>query len=345
MKVILTCDPGFEDIVVSECREKLNLTGYEEKFAGLQGKVLIELPRFSKKLFKLRSIHHIELLVETARLNSLGQEGLKEIYSILKRIELQKFLHGNRTFRVTTQRVGEHSFTSIDVQKVAGQAIAEKYGLKVDLENFDVNVRVDVFGHDVLVGIQLTKDSLYKRFKRAFNHPAGIKTTLAYCLLQLAEVKRGNSLLDPMCGGGTILLEAADIWKGAVKLIGGDINEKYLEGAKENAKLNGLEKFIQFLQLDARYLDHYFEKDSIDRIVTNPPYGIRMRPKELKNLYRLFLESAYSVLKPSGRIVVLTVRAESFRIIVFRTKKYKILHERVVESGGLFPHVFVLEKL
>ncbi|MEM5790967.1 MAG: hypothetical protein QXP77_02885 [Candidatus Aenigmatarchaeota archaeon] len=46
-----------------------------------------------------------------------------------------------------------------------------------------------------------------------------------------------------------------------------------------------------------------------------------------------------------GRIVALTLRADSFRIFVKRTKKFKIVEERVIESGGLYPHVFVLEKL
>jgi len=345
MKFLLTCDPGFEAIARKEILEKIPTVKKVEVFHNFQGKLLVEVGCSEKKLFSLRSIHHIILLIDNFLIQHTNEKGLEEIYTQIRTIKMKKFLKGKKTFRVTTQRVGEHTFTSVDVQRVAGKAIVEKYKARVDLKNFDVNIRVDVFGHEVIVGIQLTKESLYKRFVRVFNHPAGIKTTIAYGLLMLANVQKGNTVLDPMCGGGTILLEAASIWKNKIKIIGGDINKKYLEGARENVKANGLERYVQLLNLDARKLDEYFEKDSVDRIVTNPPYGIRMKPKGLKQLYKQFLESASAVLRPDGRMVVLTVRADAFRTIVFRTKKYKIVSEHVVESGGLYPHVFVLEKI
>jgi len=344
MKFILTCDPGLEDVVRLELKEKIKNAKFLGKFKNLPGKVLIETKSL-KKLFSFRSIHHVMKFISQFQIESSEKIGLEEIASKLDEINLARFLKNKKSFRISTQRIGLHSFTSVEVQKVAGKVVQEKYKLKVDLKNFDVNLRVDVFGKDVFVSLQLTKDSLARRFKLSFVHPAAIKSTIAYGLIRIAEVKEGEKVLDPMCGGGTILLELADLFRDKIKIFGSDINQKFVEGAMKNAKANNLEKFIDFKVLDATRLEEAFPENSIDKIITDLPYGIRMKTKNLKNLYQKFLLSSHKVLKDSGRIVALTLRADSFRTFVFRTKKFKVVEERVIESGGLFPHVFVLEKL
>ncbi|MCS7106143.1 MAG: THUMP domain-containing protein [Candidatus Aenigmarchaeota archaeon] len=343
-KFILTCDPGLEEIVKLELEEKVKSAKFLGKLKNLQGKVLVEA-KSSKKLFSLRSIHHIAKLISYFQISSFERNGLEEIALKLSKINFSKLLKNKKSFRVTSQRIGTHSFTSIEVQKVAGKVIQEKYKLRVDLKNFDVNVRVDVFGKDVFISSQLTKESLYKRFKLPFVHPAAIKSTIAYGLIRIAEVKEGETVLDPMCGGGTIILELADLFRNKVKIFGSDINKKFINGALENAKANKLEKFIEFKVIDATKLEEAFPEKSIDKIITDLPYGIRVKDKNLKALYEKFLVSCYKVLKDSGRIVALTLRADSFRALLFKIKKFKIVEEKVIESGGLYPHIFVLEKL
>ena len=341
MKFILTTNPGIEDIVEREIKE--NFEAKVSKFLNLQGKVLIETKEKNlRKIFKLHSIYHIIKLINQFKV-STSKNGLDQIYKNLKRIKIDEMKKA-KTFRVTSQRIGEHEFTSVQIQKFAGQALVEKYNKKVDLKNFDLNVICDVIGNKCIVGLQLTKESLHKRFKRVFNHPAAIKAPLAYAMLKLAEIKENETLLDPFCGGGTIPIEAALIYDKKIKILGSDINEKFLEGAKLNAKSAKVDKFIKFKIANARKLNEFY--NFIDKIVTNPPYGVRMsKRKNLKSLYFDFLNSAKKVLKENGKIVLITLRAGSFRTIVFRTKKFKIVHERVVESGGLYPHIFVLEKL
>ena len=65
----------------------------------------------------------------------------------------------------------------------------------------------------------------------------------------------------------------------------------------------------------------------------------------MKFILRSFLDSAMKVLTERGRMVVMQLRASSFRRMIYRTRGYIIIEERVVESGGLFPHVFVMERI
>ncbi len=342
MKLILTTNPGIEDIAMREVEETLGARAFI--FHNLPGKLTAEIDEKElDRVFSLRSIYHAVKHISTLEVRT-DDGGLLDIYRGLKNVEIED-LENAKTFRVTSQRIGEHSFTSVQVQKYAGQAILEKYGKKVDLENFDVNVVCDIVGSKCYVGVQLTRESLHKRFERPFNHPAAIKAPLAYGMLKIAEVKDGDVMLDPFCGGGTILIEAAQIWDGRIMILGSDINSRFLEGAMMNIKAAGVEEHVSLKIADARRLDEFYDA-KVDKIVTNPPYGVRLgREKNLKKLYLEFLNSASKIMKPEGRIVIINLKATAFRSIVFKTRKFKLVHERVVETGGLYPHIFVLEKI
>ena len=109
--------------------------------------------------------------------------------------------------------------------------------------------------------------------------------------------------------------------------------------------MNDLEGKIDFKELDIRHLDEFIDV-KVDRILTNLPFGIQSgKNQNMRGLYDQFLTSAYKVLNDDGRIVALTARPEIFRKVCMRVKLYKIYQERVVESGGLFPHIFILEKM
>jgi 23S rRNA G2445 N2-methylase RlmL len=335
MKFLVTCDPGLEDIAEKEIKQK-DKNARVERFFNFQGKLLVSSK--GKKLMNLHSIHHVVRLLKTFYLK---ESTLEEIKKVLSKIEIPQMKDAKR-FRVTSQRFGEHNFTSIDMQKIAGEVFLEKYKKKVDLENYDLNIRFDLVGKFGYVGLQLTDDSLYKRYQKPFNHIAAIKSTIAYAMIVLSDIKKGESILDPMCGSGTIPMEAASLFKNKVKIIGGDIDERCVQGSIENARLNNLDKYIEFKKIDAVRLEDYIS--SVDKIITNPPYGVRIEKRNLKEFYKKFLLSSAKVLD-EGKITLITLKANMFRHILFNTRKYRIIHERVVEAGGIYPHIFVLQKI
>ncbi len=331
MLYILTTNPGIEDIVRLEVKEKLDAK-VKEKFLGLAGRVLVntDTPNI---LLKLRSIYHIIRYIDEFELDSLD-----DIYNKIKAIDID--IMNAKSFRVTSNRIGEHNFTSIDIQRVAGQAIVDKYHKKVDLENYDIDLICDVIGYRCIVGIKITRESLHKRFNHAFVHPAAIKAPLAYAMLRLSSINEGM-LLDPFCGGGTIVIEAASIYE-QLDVYASDISARYIEGAKMNAA--AAKVTIKFKICDAKELDKCYDK--MDVIVTNPPYGIRMgRKTNLRELYKRFLDSAAKIVVKDGRIVLITRKAVSFRNLALNTNKLYLEHERVVGSGDLYPHIFVLRRL
>lgn len=340
-KYLLTTNPGIEDIVAAEVKEKMEAT-VTYPFWGLEGRVLVETEAGRGELLRLRSVYYVMREVGSFPVGT-DRGGLEDIYRGVKGLDIPE-VEGASTFRVTSTRVGSHEYTSIDIQKAAGQAIVDRYGKKVDLKGYEVEVIVDVIGHRCWVGVNMTRDSLHKRFERPFDHMAAIRPPLAYAMLRMARIQPGMVLLDPMCGGGTIPIEAAQIYGPQITIYASDISRKALEGAIKNAEAGGVSDLITFKLLDARRIDREFPQ--VDRIVTNPPYGVRMGDWEgLKPLYSAFLDAAHRVLKEEGLLVIITLRAVSFRDMVSKKRTFTIAHERVVEAGGLYPHIFVLQRL
>jgi len=337
MDLLFTCPPGLEDIVELELRELFGNIKVERRVFGVKGRVLATVPEVSK-IFNMRSIHHASIFLHNFPINK-SKASLEIIYKEVKNLDLSPYLKKEKSFRITCERMGDHEFTSIDVQRVAGKAVVDAYGNKVDLENFDLEIKLDVINNYCLVGIALSKESLHKRGYRVFDHPAAIKPTIAYGMVRLSKPKEGNLFVDPMCGGGTILIEAA-LFNKKLKLYGFDINEKFLEGARRNALKAKVD--INFSRLDCRNLSNYFK--DIDRIVTNPPYGIRMEPSVgLTKLYHSFAEEAYKSMVEGGTLVTITLKYNLMKRALEKAG-FKLLEERYVLHGDLWTKILIAEK-
>lgn len=162
---------------------------------------------------------------------------------------------------------------------------------------------------------------------------------LAKIMINLAEINTNCALLDPFCGSGTILTEAAMM--GYLNLFGSDINlraaadaQKNLEWLKEKNK--NLAFRFQILKSDARHLSSRLPGRSIDAIVTEPWLGPPLRGREtekqirglMKELGRLYLESFREfkkILKAGGKIIMVWP--------VFQENKFLPLLEETAKIG------------
>ena len=342
MQWLLTANPGLEDVVAAEAAETVDAR-VRDQGLGMRGRVVVETDAPSEQLERLRSPYHVARFLGGFRVRT-DAAGLSEIRDAARALEVPEMASA-RAFRVTGQRSGDHAYTSIDLQHVVGQALVDRYGTAVDLETYDVDLRCDVIGRRCELSVRSTDASLHRqRFDRPFDHPAGTKAPLAYALLRLADVRPGETLLDPFCGGGTIAIEAAQAWPD-LRVIAGDVDPSFLEGARQNAEAAGVGDRITLREMDARGLTQYLDAP-VDRIVANPPYGIRMgKTSYLKGLYSGFLQGASQALTAHGRVVVMTPRAETLRRALFALNGLTPLAERNIRSGGLYPVVFTLAPL
>ncbi len=351
-QLLFTTEPGLEDIVLEEFQTRVRRAGLPPGQGTLRpfghgGHVRVDHPSSVEDLWpvlvQMRSVHHVLRFVHCFTVPR-QDDPLAAIAAEVGSLEIPE-LRTARTFRVTANRSGTHPFTSMDVAREAGAAIVERYGLGVDLTGYDVNIRVDVFDDTAIVGVQLTREPLSRRHTKVYSPRAALKTTVAYAMLHLARIPRGpGRLLDPFCGSGTILLEAGSLYP-ELRLYGCDRFEEPVEGARRNLAANGLADRAQVLQADARDLHQVFPAHHFQAIVTNPPFGLRLgRRTDFDQLYTKFLRAARVVLAPEGRLVVLVHRRGPFNRAARRTKGLRIVHVRAIETGDVYPYIFVLEK-
>ena len=335
---VIAFNPGIADIVEKEVRQ-INPVALISDFYEMQGWLKVSKVAL-EELFHVQSIEKIIELKAAFKFDKT----LDDLEARAARTEIPELTNA-KSFRVSTRRYGNHDFGSNEVQVVAGNAFQQNYGTAVSLKDYEVHLRVDIMGKFAFIGIQYTSEKYWKRFNFEQYHRAGIKPAMAYALLTLADVQPGETILDPFTGSGTIPIQAASMYKSSVTIMGGDLYDDVIASADANAELNNLGPYIESRQMNVFELDSYVT-GPIDKIVTNPPYGVKSATKSnMRKLYRAFIVKAAMLLREEGKMVVMLQRSDMFRQIVSRTKLFKIIEERVVESGSLHPHIFVLGKI
>jgi tRNA (guanine6-N2)-methyltransferase len=365
---------GVEDV---SARELAEITGLSTSVDV--GKVFFRGPLEAMYTvnYSARTINRLYLLLAREEFTSLS-----DIYRIAKSVDYTSVLAPDMSFAVRCERVGEHDFTSIDVARVVGQAVIDSYmesrgtRPRVNLDEPDVEISVFVRFSEVLIGVNTTGESLHRRRYRVYSHPAALKTTLAAAMLRLGEY-RGEPLVDPLCGGATIPIEAAHMARrypvvlfrrdyyftklplhdpavesaARERLLSSvnrdkyeitciEISPKHVEGALANLKSARVEDTVRALNRDSTRSETYKDVNA-KLVVTNPPYG--MRSHSLKKI-GLFYETLLRVLRDaySGiRVVLITASTRQLEEAAAKTD-VTILHSRRVMHGGLPAKIYVL---
>jgi putative N6-adenine-specific DNA methylase/tRNA (guanine6-N2)-methyltransferase len=350
--LLFTVNMGLEDVVVREFRERaaaadLTVTDTDDAPFGLQSYALVEVeadPDAALDMARqMRSVHHVLAPLYTFTLPDDGEAALQTIRDTVEALDVGAMGDAN-TFRATTVRQGNHDFSSMDVQRVAGGGLDARYDAAVDLEDYDVEVRVDVHDDRCLVSVQHTQEALSRRQLVGYQPRAALKANVAYALLRLAHLDTPpDPLLDPFCGSGTILLKAADLWP-ETQCYGNDWDEEAVAGARTNVEHAGLTNRITIREGDVWHLAETFDDVAADLVVTNPPFGVRMASSmDFFPFYRRVLGQMATVLRPGGTVVMLVLRQGPFNAAIRETETFTICHVRAIEIGGLYPYVFVLE--
>lgn len=251
-----------------------------------------------------------------------------ELFEGTKRINWAKYIPYGAQFPITKASSIKSKLHSIpDIQSIVKKAVVESLKksylengmLKEDKEKYPIYVFIHK--DKVTLTIDTTGTALHKRGYREKANKAPIRETLAASIMYLTPWRPGRILVDPMCGSGTLLIEAAmmginmapglnrefisekwrtldkKIWWDTrreaydlmnedidFKIYGYDIDEEVIEIAKENAEIAGVENYIEFNVADAT---EFTSDEEYGFIVTNPPYGERLEDVDtVKMLYK-----------------------------------------------------------
>ena len=314
---IATAAFGLEGVVAREL-ERLNIPARAENGGARFSASLEDAMRAN---LWLRCADRVLLVVGRFEARSF-----EELFEGVKALPWEDYIGRNTRFPVSGKCARSQLMSVRDCQAITKKAIVErlKSRYRVDwLEETDETVAIDVALHGDMA--QLTLDAsgvaLNRRGYRTWNGEAPLRETLAAALVSLSPWRPGMRLHDPMCGTGTLMIEAAmrmanrapgltrefamEAWRdmpvdafraireeaqaafdpGLVEGISGsDIDPQAVELANRHLKQAGLAGRVSFTVGDARECHVDAERGAF---LCNPPYGERLSDrKECETLYR-----------------------------------------------------------
>jgi len=221
----------------------------------------------------------------------------------IKKYASKHLITGDETIAIRCKNRSENA----DSQQIV-ETLGEIYtkDRTVDLENPNIEMRVVLTDINVYVGLKIADvdRTLFEKRKvqyRPFFSPISLHPKLARALVNLSSIKKGETMLDPFCGTGGIVLEAELI---GANVIGSDIEEKMINGCKKTLEFYEVKEHRLFCS-DIGDI-HKFINNYVDAVVTDLPYGKSTTTKgeDIKKLYSRTFENISKVLKKGGLAVI-----------------------------------------
>ena len=251
-----------------------------------------------------------------------------DIYEQVKAIDWTRYMTVKTTFQIDATVYSEYfrhsQFVTYRVKDAIVDFWMEHEGVRpsVKLEGADLYLNVHIAGDRVTLSLDSSGESLHKRGYRVANTQAPINEALAAGMLLLAGWKGQSDFYDPMCGSGTLLIEAAliarniapgvyrqgfafekwadfdvDLWEDVYnddtrerefkhKIYGSDAGFYAVQAATKNVQSAGLQRDIEVKQIRIEELRLADTNTENALVMINPPYGERL--SQDKNVLRLY---------------------------------------------------------
>jgi len=340
MLYAITVSAGLETIAREELSERFADTGRLKILERKPQRILFEYTGNPRELLSLRTAEHLFLILKrmpkmtrsrsslSALSGSLARFNFKEAFACCRQVGIHA--RKRMPFRVTSRLSGKRNFRRVDLQRVIERALLER-GWYLKSSNSAIDIWAEVHGDDGYISIKLSSNDMAQRSYKQAHIPASLKPTLAYSMVRLSRPHPEDVFLDAMCGAGTILLERALI-KRYRYLIGGDVSIDALDAIVENFGRKHQPR--QFFHWDARSLP--LGSNTVDKIVCNLPFGETIgNVSQLTNLYRQCLREYERVLKPRGRMVLLTSQDMLLDDALKQRRSLRVAQKLTVDVRGM----------
>ncbi len=315
-------------------------------FEGLENVLAKEIEEIGGKNIRLgrRAVYYegdIEIIYRSNYFLRTALGILKEIdffqfkdvdqfYLHCKKVKWDKYFSNDQSFVINSTVVNSRDFknsmfTSLKIKDAIADYFREKTGKRpnVDTKQPDIYINAHINKNSCTISLDSSGESLHKRGYRIKQGEAPLNEVLAAGMILLTGWKGNSDFIDPMCGSGTLPIEAAfiaqnipagkfrknyafqnwanyneelflDIKESKIKrefthkIFASDISGNNLLNAQTNARRALVFGKIEFKVSDLKNLQIDFSENAL--IIINPPYGERMNSVNIDNLYAMIGE-------------------------------------------------------
>ena len=318
IKMLAKSPAGLEEILAGELRElgAKNIEMLNRAVAFEGDKKLLYAANY-------RCRTALRILVPISRFSI---ETEQDLYTEIKSIRWEDYLGNGNTIAINstvTSSVFTHShYVSLRAKDAIVDRFREKTSERpsVDIDNPDFRINVHIYKDEVSISFDSSGASLHKRGYHVSNAEAPLNEVLAAGMILLSGWDGQSNFIDPMCGSGTLLIEAAmiamnipagefreeygfmrwkdfddELWEEVQndaleqqrtfehKIIGSDISEHNLRSAHANLKQAELTKNVT---LKISPFQEMTPPEGGGVMITNPPYGERIQVEDIVSLYQ-----------------------------------------------------------
>lgn len=250
----------------------------------------------------------------------------KDLYKKCTNMSWESYFSTDKTIAVRgavhSDLFSHSQYPLLLVKDAIADRFRKAYGKRPDVHLKQPQVLIDVhISYDeVQIGLNTSGDPLFKRGYRSFMHKAPLNEVTAAGMILLSDWDQKSTFVDPMCGSGTIAIEAGLIannippnikrrlfsfrnylnfdtehyeklksefndkpLKQDFEIIGMDKDADVIRGARENLRNTSLARNVKF---EIQEIERpRFELDPPGCIITNPPYDERLEVEDVEKLY------------------------------------------------------------
>ena len=365
MELVATCLFGLEGIL----GEEIDSLGYK-RIETIDGRITFEAPieAIARCNIRLRTAERVLI-----KLGAFKAYSFDDLFEGVKKLPWSDYIGKTDAFPVKGHSIRSKLYSIPDCQKIVKKAVvdslSEKYKIRIFSET-GVKYQIEFFilNDKVTLMIDTTGAGLHKRGYRELSGAAPLRETLAAAMVKLSRMRDNVIICDPLCGSGTIAIEAAmqacniasglkrnfaaqgysfiddKIWHSEresarseitaplTKIYGSDIDPEMVALATENAKKSGVANTVEFTRADAKKFISPIE-NARGTIITNPPYGERLGDlTEARNLCKA-LGRNFEASIPSWQMYIITSDELFERYFGRRADKKRVLYNGMIKCN------------
>lgn len=365
MELVATCLFGLEGLL----GEEIDNLGYK-RIETIDGRVTFEAPVEAIARCNIRLRTAERLLI---KLGSFKAYTFDNLFEGTKKLPWSDFISKYDAFPVKGHSIRSKLFSIPDCQKIIKKAVvnslSEKYKIKIFPET-GVKYQIEFFilNDTATLMIDTSGMGLHKRGYRSVAGAAPLRETLAAAMVKLSRMRDNVIICDPLCGSGTIAIEAAtqacniapglnrefisesfpminkSVWTSEreaaraeireplTKIFGSDIDPAAVELARDNARKAGVSRCVDFKTADARKFTSPIP-EARGTIITNPPYGERLGDlAEARDLAKVLGKNLLQEV-PNWQMYIITSDELFERYFGRRSDKKRVLYNGMIKCN------------
>ena len=286
MELIAKTFMGLEEILAQELRD----LGAEDVVVGRR---VVSFSGDKEMLYRANFCLHTAIRI-LKPIKHFRASSADDVYDVIKSIDWSLYLQGKQSFAVDAVVYSEEfrnsKFVTYKVKDAIVDQMRERYGSRpnISITNPDIRLHIHISNEDCTLSLDSSGESLHRRGYRQETVEAPLNEVLAAGMIMMTGWRGETDFIDPMCGSGTLLIEAALIAK---NMAPGIFRKEF-----------AFEKWPDF---DAELFDRIYNDDSQEREFTHHIYGYDVDP--------VAVNKTSMNIKSAGLLNEITVTEQNFK--------------------------------